>query len=122
MNRHSVTAPLGYERPVDAFFQAAAERQAAPLVPGAEGVLVAVRDFIQPHIDLAGRDPSPPTPVRLRSQPSRSSPPLPAVNTSCRAAAGAAVAPAAARGRGAAESPADAQHAVEDAHALAPMV
>ena len=50
--QHSV-APFGYERPVSAFFQAAVERQPAPLVPGADGVLVAVRDFIQPHIDQA---------------------------------------------------------------------
>ena len=46
-------APLGYARPLSAFFQSAQERQGAPLVPGAEGVLVAVRDLILPHLEQA---------------------------------------------------------------------
>ena len=73
-------------------------------------------------VQLAGQHPSAPTPARLRPPLHRSSPLLPAASTSYRAAASATVAPAAARGREAANPPAVAQHAVEDAHALTQVV
>ena len=44
---------LGYERPADALLQTISTSQTHIEVPGAADVLVAVRDFIQPHVDRA---------------------------------------------------------------------
>ena len=44
---------LGYERPADALLQTISTSQTHIEVPGAADVLVAVRDFIQPHVDKA---------------------------------------------------------------------
>ena len=43
----------GYTRPVTSFFQGVQERQQAPELPGAEGLLVAEREHIEAHIALA---------------------------------------------------------------------
>ena len=62
-------SPAGYERPTGSMLQSIVERQLAPEVPGAEGLLVAERDHIAAHIDAALRLAHPLEHLAIRAQP-----------------------------------------------------
>ena len=67
--RQSSISAFGYNRPTTSSFQGVSERQAAPLVPGAEGLLVAERVFALTHIAAAKLLPHPLARLLVDAQP-----------------------------------------------------
>ena len=67
--RHSSISAFGHSRPTTSSFQGISERQQAPEVPGAEGLLVAERVFSLVHIAAAKVLPHPLARLLVDAQP-----------------------------------------------------